>query len=78
MRNFDSIPKKDLLLVSESMIGILLLNCQIDSNGDPVDAENYYKMYKHVPSGKLIIFPNGNNMRNEKLNLKLKVTGELN
>lgn len=75
---YKDIPKDELKLVSEKMIGLVLLGAEKDSNGDFILPSHYYKVEQHKPSGKLIIFPCGVNMQDEFMNYQLEKSGKLN
>lgn len=80
--NYEDIPKGELILVSDKMIGIVLLGAERDSDGNPISAYDYYRVEKHQPSGMLIIFNTGSNFRKEFVddigNKLLKTSGRLN
>ena len=80
--NYSDISKDELTLVSDKMIGIVLLGIERDSDGNPIQPHDYYRVEKHIPSGKLILFNTGKNMRREFLNdvgnRLLKKFGKLN
>lgn len=62
---YSEIPKEDLIFVSDKMIGIVLMRAKHDSLGYKINPHNYYKVEKHKPTGKLIIFPTGDNAKKE-------------
>jgi hypothetical protein len=80
--NYEDIPKGELILVSEKMIGIVLMNIERDSDGNAIRAHDYYRVEKHTPSGMLIIFNTGSNFHKEFVdnigNKLLKKSGKLN
>jgi hypothetical protein len=60
--SIEDIPAADLRKVSDGMIGIVLMNGERDSNGQPIHPFKMYEVYKHLPSGKLIITDTGRTM----------------
>lgn len=56
------IPKDELLLAGNKIIGLTLLGAERDSNGLPIEPYGYYRVHKHKPTGKLIIEATGKNM----------------
>jgi len=79
---YSDIPKEDLIFVSDKMIGVVLMRAKHDSLGYKINPHNYYKVEKHEPTGKLLIFPTGDNAKKEFTNditkVILKKLGKLN
>jgi hypothetical protein len=78
-----NIKPEDLVLVSEEMIGLVLIKCERDSYGTPISPYEYYKVEKHIPTGKLwispaMVPPMDKQFVNSILNAGLKKSGKLN
>ncbi len=73
----------DYTWVSDSMIGIVLMGCERDSRGNPMEQFMHYRVYKHKYSSKLIVLPTDKksdkkNSREERMNKNLKQQNRLN
>jgi hypothetical protein len=79
-KSHNDIPKENLILVSEKMIGIVLRKCLIDSNGNPIDPNAFYKVEKLKTSEelKLIVTPTGENVVHDFINNVMKQNNKLN
>ena len=84
---YEDIPKDELELVSQSMIGTaLIISCFVigknDSNGNPIRPGDYYRVERLKETGMYIIFPTGKNFntefKNDIANNILKKQGKLN
>lgn len=62
----------------EPVIGILLTEAEHDSMGQPINPNQYYKIGKHAPTGKIILIPTNRNMVNEFMNDMLKKNHKFN
>lgn len=49
------IPEHELSWTQKPIIGLVLLNAEKDSDGNPINPNLFYKVAKHKPSGMLII-----------------------
>lgn len=78
MEKFEDIPKQELSWTEEPVIGLVLLNAHRDSNGSPIEPYVYYDVAKHIPTGKVIIFPTERNMKHEFINNYWNKTGKFN
>ena len=85
MNKYEDIPKEELELMIEEIIGIVLTRFRgfkCDSDGEHINEDAFYKIEKHIPSGKVIVTPTGKNAKkdffNKFINQTMSRTGKLN
>jgi hypothetical protein len=52
-----NIPDDEIQWCAEPIIGLVLVNAEIDSSFNPIDTDKYYRVGKHLPTGMLILIP---------------------
>lgn len=79
--SFENIPeeaRKGLSFTDEPVIGIVLMNAERDSCGNPLDPNVFYWVGKDPKSGMLGIFPSGRNQKDEFIDEQMKQNGKRN
>lgn len=75
------VPKqaRDIMsFTDEPVIGIVLMNAERDSFGNPLNPDKFYWTGKHPKTGQIAIFPSQRNQREDFMNDNLKRKGQLN
>jgi hypothetical protein len=60
------------------VIGLVLMNARWDSNGQPLNPNQFYWTGKHPTTGQIAIFPSKRNQEEDFMNDELKRKGQLN
>ena len=83
--DYKDIPKEELTVLIEKIIGIVLTRFRgfkCDSDGEPINEDAFYRIEKHIPTGKVIVMPTGKNAKkdffNDVMNKTMRETGKLN
>ncbi len=82
---YEDIPKMDLQPMIDKMMGIVLTRFRgftVDCNDEPINEDAFYKIEKHLPSGKVIVLPTGEDAKKEfvgaVMNTMMRKSGKLN